>query len=196
MIGRLRGILALKSVESVLIDIQGVGYEVRCPLSVIDRLPRKSEPCTLSIHTHVREDQITLFGFIDSDQRALFRQLTTVSGIGPKLALACLGGLDSAALQRAIIDEDIKRLVGIPGIGKRTAERLVLELRDKLRKTVPITSGPAPITSSHLDDLSSALCNLGYKPKVVDTLLDGLREDAKDMDFEALLREALKRLSS
>jgi holliday junction DNA helicase RuvA len=195
MIGRLTGTIVRKAVESVLIDVQGVGYEVVCPLSVLDVLPRVGEAAKVSIHTHVREDQITLFGFADEDQRSLFRTLVGVTGVGPKLALACLGTMTPDNFADAIATEDLKRLTGVPGVGKRTAQRLVLELREKLRRFAP-SAGPAPSASTlALDELDSALRNLGYKAKAVDTLIEGLREDAADQDFEALLREALRRLS-
>lgn len=193
MIGRLRGTVARKSVESVLIDVGGVGYEVLCPLTVLDRLPPEGSPATLAIHTHVREDQLTLFGFVDEDERGLFRLLTSVTGIGPRMALACLSGMNAEALTQALVDQDIKRLSTIPGVGKRTAERLSLELRDKVRFARPSTR-PTP-AATHLDDLDSALRNLGYKPKDVEVLIAGLREEAGELGFEALLREALRRLN-
>ncbi len=191
MIGRIRGELVHKSVASVIVETGGVGYEIVCPLTVLDHLPREGEACMLCIHTHVREDQITLFGFNDMDQRTLFRPLTTVTGVGPKLALACLGAMETSHLSTAIVEGDIKRLCTIPGIGKRSAERLALELKDKLH--VGVVGRPAP-KSAHLDDLESALRNLGYKTREVDKLIEGLREEAASMDFEALLREALGRL--
>lgn len=195
MIGRIRGTLARKAVESVLVDVGGIGYEVVCPLSVLDTLPRVGEPATIAIHTHVREDQITLFGFADEDQRGLFRTLIGVSGVGPRLALACLSTMTPDGFADAVNCEDAKRLATIPGVGKRTAERLVVELRDKLRRFGP-SSEPAPTEGNvALDQLDSALRNLGYKAKDVEKLIAGLREDAADQDFEALLREALRRLS-
>jgi len=193
MIGRLRGHLADKGADGALIDIGGVGYVVNCPLTVLDQLPSVGNECTLSIHTHVREDQITLFGFKTDDQRHLFRLLIAVSGIGPKLGLACLSGMDSDGLRAAIGEGDIKRLSTIPGIGKRTAERLVLELREKVG--IGTGSGTRPAKSRAIDDLESALGNLGYKTKEVDKLLTALGPDAHDMSFDALLREALRRLA-
>jgi Holliday junction DNA helicase RuvA subunit/crossover junction endodeoxyribonuclease RuvC len=145
MIGRLSGTLVQKQVEAVVIDVGGVGYEVLCPLTVLERLPPEGATCVLSIHTHVREDQISLFGFSTPDERALFRQLIAVTGIGPKLAVACLSGLKAEAFARAVVDNDLKKLSGIPGVGKRTAERLVLELKDKLaRTTLGGAAVPAP----------------------------------------------------
>ncbi len=194
MIGRLRGTLARKSVEGVLIDVAGVGYEVQCPLTVVDHLPPEGAACTLSIHTHVREDALVLFGFRNDAERTLFRLLVGVTGVGPKLALACLGGMDAERLGRALADGDVKRLSTIPGIGKRTAERLILELREKAAR-LGTPGRPTTPATAHLDDLDSALRNLGYKPKDVETLVAGLAEGATDSSFEELLREALKRLN-
>lgn len=190
MIGRLEGTVLDKSAEGVLLGVGGVGYDVQCPLTVIDRLPRKGAQCVLSIHTHVREDQLSLFGFSSTDERRLFRQLIAVSGIGPRLGLACLSGMDHETLIATIANGDVKALTRTPGIGKRTAERIVLELKDKVGG-VP---GRPAAKSSLLSDLESALGNLGYSAREVEKLLASLGEDAATMDFESLLREALKRL--
>ena len=190
MIGRLKGLVAEKGPEGVLLDVNGIGYEVLCPLTVIDRLPRREQETALTIHTHVREDQITLFGFTNLEERALFRQLIGVSGIGPKIALACLSGMDAQGLRDAIASEDAKRLTTIPGLGKRTAERLILELKDKVGGTV-IASKPG---GQMLNDLESALRNLGFKTKDVDSLMTELASQAETLSFEELLREALKRM--
>jgi holliday junction DNA helicase RuvA len=190
MIGRLKGVVAEKGPEGVLLDVGGIGYEVHCPLTVIDRLPRRGQETTLAIHTHVREDQITLFGFGDTEERGLFRQLIGVSGIGPKIGLACLSGMDAGSLSTAIASEDAKRLTTIPGLGKRTAERLILELKDK----VGAVAMPAHSGGQMLNDLESALRNLGFKTKDVDSLMAELAPQAESMSFEELLREALKRM--
>lgn len=192
MIGRLSGILARKSAEALLLDVHGVGYEITCPLSVLDRLPVEGEPCALIIHTHVREDQLTLYGFLEERERAVWRQLISVSGVGPKIAVACLGGMDLATLKAALIDGDVKRLSSVPGIGKRTAERMILELREKLEREAEPSEHPQ--LDAHLSDLESALKNLGFKAKVVDKLIAALAEEAAEMSFEALLKEALRRL--
>jgi Holliday junction DNA helicase RuvA len=190
MIALLTGHIARKSASGVILDVSGVGYEVLCPLSVLDALPATHEKAVLSIYTHVREDQITLFGFNDEDEKRLFRLLISVSGIGPKLGLACLSGMNSDDLCDAIRSEDAKRLSTIPGIGKRTAERLILELKTKVghsSSTLPVNQ------SSMMDDLASALKNLGYKDKDVDQLITGL-DVGPEPKFETLLREALKQL--
>jgi holliday junction DNA helicase RuvA len=194
MIGHLRGRLAHKSVDGIVVDVGGVGYEIFCPLTVLDRLPPEGQECVLSIHTHAREDQLALFGFIDRDERALFRMLTSVTGIGPKLGLTCLSGLSAGDLSTAIADADVKKLSSIPGIGKRTAERLILELKDKVGRVA--TPGRPRTGNAHLEDLDSALRNLGYRAKEVESLTAGLAKDAAGMDFEALLRLALQRLNT
>lgn len=196
MIGRLRGVLAHKSVEGVIVDVGGVGYDVLCPLTVLDRLPPEGEECALTIHTHVREDQITLYGFTRPEERAVFRLLLQVSGIGPRLALACLGGLTGEALVQAIRAEDTKRLSSIPGVGKRTAQRIVLELKEKVPALGAVEAAPAAARSTHLDDLESALRNLGYRPKAVEQILGQLAGEAEGLDFEELLRRALQRLNA
>ncbi|MGC6418121.1 MAG: Holliday junction branch migration protein RuvA [Bradymonadia bacterium] len=190
MIGQLHGQVVDKDMERVLLDVAGVGYEIACPLTVLDRVPPKGNEATLAIHTHVREDQITLFGFSSFPERQIFRQLISISGIGPKIGLACLSGMDRDALISAITSGDVKRLTTIPGLGKRTAERLILELRDKLGG-LAVAAKP---NSTNLSDLESALKNLGYKAKDVENLCTDLAKDSADLSFEALLREALKRL--
>ncbi|MEZ4464693.1 MAG: Holliday junction branch migration protein RuvA [bacterium] len=194
MIGRLRGTLRQKLVEEVIVDVGGVGYAVHCPLSVLEALPREGEPAELVIHTHVREDQLVLYGFCDQDERALFRLLIGTTGIGPKLAMAALGGQSAERVARAIMDADVKALASIPGIGKRTAERIILELKEKVRTLAPGRPVSVPTAASHLDDLASALRNLGYPPREVEKLVAGLA-DQTELSFEALLREALRRLS-
>ncbi|MBU0553733.1 Holliday junction branch migration protein RuvA [Myxococcota bacterium] len=193
MIGRLSGTLARKAAEAVILDVHGVGYEVTCPLSVLERLPVEGEPCALIIHTHVREDQIALYGFFEEAERALWRRLISVSGVGPKIAIACLGGMDLRALKAAIIDGDVKQLSSVPGVGKRTAERMILELGEALKGEAAAPEASLAL-HAHLYDLESALKNLGFKAQGVDKLVQELREVAAEMSFEALLKEALRRL--
>ena len=190
MIGRLAGRVLEKGMESIVLDVGGVGYDVTCPLTVLQKMPPSGESTSLAIHTHVREDQITLFGFNDAEQRKLFRQLISISGVGPKIGLACLSGMDADALSHAIGQGDAKRLTSIPGLGKRTSERIVLELRDK----VGGLAAARPAQSNALVDLESALKNLGYKPKDVERLTSELAPTSSEMSFEELLREALQRL--
>ncbi len=192
MIGQLKGTVISKDMESIILDVSGVGYEVSCPLTVLDQLPPSGMSATLSIYTHVRDDQITLFGFANVDERRLFRLLISISGVGPKIGLACLSGLDASTLVGAIGGGDIKTLTTVPGLGKRTSERIVLELREKVGGLAVSARQPNRI----LDDLESALKNLGYKTKEVDQLCADLASDSKDTNFEGLLKEALKRLRS
>ena len=194
MIGYLQGTLKHKGAELLIINVGGVGYELTCPLTTIERLPAEGEPCELTIKTYVREDQITLFGFSSLEERRLFEALTSVSGIGPRLAVSCLSGLDADQLKEAIITGNIKRISSIPGIGKKTAERMVLELRAKFEKSFALSQAE-PSLAGHLSDLQSALINLGYKAKDVDAYLQEVKDEAGAMSFEELLKGALARFA-
>ncbi|MBM4291498.1 MAG: Holliday junction branch migration protein RuvA [Deltaproteobacteria bacterium] len=194
MIGQLRGTLSHKGAERLIIDVGGVGYELTCPLTTLERLPAAGEQCVVSVKTYVREDQITLFGFSSLEERRLFEALTTVSGIGPRLAVACLSGLDAEALKVAIITGDARRISSVPGIGRKTADRMILELRAKLEKHFPLEAA-RPEAASQLSDLQSALLNLGYKPKDVDDYLSEVRPRAAELTFEELLKGALARFA-
>jgi Holliday junction DNA helicase RuvA len=194
MIGYLRGTLKYKGAELLVLDVNGVGYELTCPLTTIDKLPSEGEACELTVKTYVREDQITLFGFSSLEERRLFESLTSVSGIGPRLAVACLSGMDAEALKDAVITGNVKRISTIPGIGKKTAERMVLELRAKFEKSFSL-SVAQPSLSGHLSDLRSALLNLGYKATEVDRYLHEVKGEAGEMSFEELLQGALRRFT-
>jgi Holliday junction DNA helicase RuvA len=194
MIGQLRGTLSHKSAELLIIEVGGVGYELTCPLTTLEKLPAVGEGCTLSVKTYVREDQITLFGFSSFEERRLFEALTTVSGIGPRLAIACLSGLDAEALKVAIITGDVKRISSIPGIGRKTADRMILELRAKFEKHFPLEAAQ-PQAVTQLNDLQSALLNLGYKSKEVEEYINEIRPRAPEMTFEELLKGALARFA-
>ena len=194
MIGQLTGTLALKSAEFIIIDAGGVGYELTCPLTVIEKLPLEGERCTVAVKTYVREDQITLFGFSSFQERRLFEHLTSVSGIGPRLAVACLSGMEADQLKEAVITSNIKRISSVPGIGKKTAERMVLELRAKFEKSFAFTEAQ-PDGDPVLSDLKSALSNLGYKSKEIQIYLDEVKDNAKEMTFEDLLKGALSRFT-
>lgn len=193
MIGRLKGIVAGKSAEGVLVDVGGMGYDVSVPLSTLAALPALGQPVTLSIHTHVREDELRLFGFDSERDRGAFRTMLKVSGVGPKLALAVLGALSGDELSRAVGQGDVKRLSAIPGIGKKTAERMILELSGKLvQDSAQVGNGAM---GEVFGSLGAALVNLGFKPIIVDRVLAELRKEASDDDgFEVLLRRALGRL--
>jgi Holliday junction DNA helicase RuvA len=191
MIGRLEGKIADKGAEGVLIDAGGVGYDVALPLSTLAGLPPRGERVSLWIHTHVREDELKLFGFADKQDRTAFRTMLKVGGVGPKVALAVLGALSGDQLARVVDAADAKRLTAIPGIGKKTAERVILELGGKLdlgRGGAAGAAGSAP-----LNELTSALRNLGFKPAEVERAIAELGREAEgaDQPFETLLRRGL-----
>jgi Holliday junction DNA helicase RuvA len=189
MIGRLVGKIAEKGSDGVLVDVHGIGYQVELPLSTLAGMPPVGETVTLSIHTHVREDDIRLFGFNGTPDRTAFRTMVRVSGVGPKLALAVLGGLSGNQLAEVIQNTDIKRLCAIPGIGKKTAERMILELGGKLKLE---KDGKVNTAEGVFGELASALRNLGFKSARVDQVLSDIRsDDAEEQPFEALLRQAL-----
>lgn len=202
MIAHLRGTLFEKHPNQVIVDAQGVGYDVTIPVSTYSTLPDTGQLVSLRIHTHVREDAISLFGFAKAEEKALFEKLISVSGIGPKLAITVLSGLAAADLLQAIRNGAVERLVRIPGIGKKTAERMVLELRDKLEgvmlaeKSVPApaaTGGAAPLDDLERDALS-ALVNLGAQRAQAETAVRKARAAHKDADFETLFRKAMENL--
>jgi Holliday junction DNA helicase RuvA len=199
MIGWLRGRLVEKHPDRLILDVGGVGYEVHVPLSTFYTLPDPGADVQLRIRTHVREDQITLFGFAAALEQQLFDRLIGVSGIGPRLALAVLSGIEPDDLVRAVRTGDIARLTGIPGIGKKTAERIALELKDKLPAgAVPAAAGAAsaPAEADQRSDLISALVNLGYQRQAAERAVDAaLRALGPGAAFEAALRQALRGLS-
>ena len=194
MIGMLRGNVYVRSAELVMIDVLGVGYELTCPLTTVEQLPDVGHECLLFVKTHVREDQITLFGFTTLSQRRLFERLTSVSGVGPRLALACLSGMSEEGIVKSVINGDVKRLSSVPGIGKRTAERIILDLRPKFEKAYPIAEA-TPDASPLLDDLRSALLNLGYPNSAVNAYLEEIKPQASELNFDELLRGALARFA-
>lgn len=196
MIGFLKGNVIASSPERLLVDVQGVGYDVHIPLSTfyeIERLPPDST-VGLFVHTHVREDAIELFGFWTEREKLLFEKLIAVSGIGPKLARVILSGMAPEQLLAALAAGDIARLETIPGIGKKTAERMVVELRDRVQA---LASELVETTSAmvHEDDLVEALVNLGYKPKAALRAVGEARRDNPEAPFSELLRLSLQRLS-
>ena len=195
MIAQLSGTLAHKSPEQLVVDVHGVGYHVLVSLNSFYRLPEPGNPVRLLIHTHVREDTLQLYGFIDREEKELFLLLTSVSGIGPRLALNILSGTPSHELLDALDAGDLARLVAIPGIGKKTAERLVLELRDKI-KLVRATraDGERPATGLEAE-ATSALVNLGYRRNDAERAVK-TAVAAGATDIEAVIRSALKRVSA
>jgi Holliday junction DNA helicase RuvA len=193
MIARLFGRVADKHPNRLVVDVSGVGYEVHVPLSTFYVAADVGGEMTLRIHTHVREDQLALYGFATDLELTMFERLIAVSGIGPKLALGVLSGIEPRDLAGAIQRNDLARLTAIPGVGKKTAERICVELRDRLPKSIAAT---APTAADSLrDDLVSALVNLGYHRQAVDRSLDRLLAHKSDQKFEEVLRVALKELS-
>jgi Holliday junction DNA helicase RuvA len=202
MIAFLRGRVLEKHPNRVIVDVGGVGYDVAVPLSTFYAAGDPGADITLRVHTHVREDQLALYGFATVLELTVFERLITISGIGPKVALAVLSGIDSRDLVNAIQRDDVTRLTRIPGVGRKTAERIILELRDRLPKAIEAvaTGAPPPTAGDALrDDLASALVNLGYhRPaidKVLDKLFDAAEAPSHPLRFEDVLRAALKDLS-
>ncbi len=193
MIARLRGTVIEKMPTRVVLDVGGVGYEVHVPLSSFSAVGDAGTALTLHVHTHVREDALQLFGFVSALEQTLFERLIAVSGIGPRLALAVLSGLAPAELVQAIAGADLARLTSIPGVGKKTAERIVLELKDKLAGVgVPYAASEA---AGPREDLVSALVNLGYHRPAAEKAVEQALKSAPGTDFEQALRHALRTLT-
>lgn len=204
MIGRLQGILLAKQPPEILIDVQGVGYEVQLPMTCFYELPKVGEVATVYTHFVVREDAQLLYGFIDTKERTLFRELIKANGVGPKLALTILSGMSAGQFMQCVKFEDVTSLVKLPGVGKKTAERLVVELRDKLAKLNLSTDMDVSDTFSKpesgsdtiiaVDDVKeeamSALMALGYKAPQASQAINRVFEES--MSSEALIREALR----
>ena len=190
MIARLKGTLVEKSPSRIVVDVAGVGYDVQVPLSTFYGLGEAGATVALRVHTHVREDAIALFGFATGLEQDLFERLIAISGIGPKLALAVLSGIDPAELVRAIRAQDVARLTRIPGVGKKTAERIGLELKDRLPQAA------APLDAAGGDDvradLLSALTNLGYNRSVAEKAIDAALKKDPGAGFEDVLRNILR----
>lgn len=199
MIAHLSGTLLEKHLQRLVVDVSGVGYDVLVPLSTFYTVGEPGAAVALRIHTHVREDAIQLFGFSTSLEQVLFEKLIATSGVGPKLALAVLSGIESTDLVRAVRQADVARLTRIPGVGRKTAERLVVELKDRLPNDAAVPAGPASpsAASSTRDDVVSALVNLGYQRGQVDRAVDAaVRAAGEDADFERILREALRSMTN
>jgi Holliday junction DNA helicase RuvA len=197
MIARLRGTLVEKSPSRIVVDVGGVGYDVQVPLSTFYPLGEPGTDVRLRVHTHVREDVIALFGFGSEVEHALFERLIQINGVGPKLALAVLSGIEPGELIRAVRLQDVARLTAIPGVGKKTAERIGLEMKDRLPASLAAADAvrPADTPEDRLrDDLLSALVNLGYQRVAAERAVDAARGAAPDARFEDVLRDALRRL--
>jgi Holliday junction DNA helicase RuvA len=189
MIAHLRGKLISKHPNQAIVEAGGVGYDVAITVPTFSDLPTVGSEVALHIHTHVREDAIALFGFLRSDEKQLFEKLITVSGIGPKLAITILSGMPTADMVGAIRANDHARLTRIPGIGKKTAERMCVELRDKL-EGFGETPAAAPVSPA-AEDVISALTNLGYQRAVAEKAVERAIASAGREDFDAIFRAAL-----
>src|SRR5467141_2836622 len=197
MIGKLRGRLAEKRPNQVLVDVGGVGYLVQVPLSTYGALGELHTEVTLLIHTHVREDALALYGFVSAREKHFFEMLLSASGVGPTLALKILSGMSVEELVPAIRGSDLARLTKIPGVGRKTAERMVVELKDKLEAVTIETEKPAPSSPAGVEaDVKSALLNLGYDERTADTALAEAKREAGASNFEKLLRVTLAALST
>ena len=197
MIARLAGTLVEKTPGRIIVDVHGVGYDLQVPLSTFYVVGDEGAALTLRIHTHVREDIIALYGFATGLEQELFERLISISGIGPKLALAVLSGMEPPDLVRAIKAQDVPRLTSIPGIGKKTAERIGLELKDRLPQSIQAAADAArpPAPEDQLSaDLLSALLNLGYQRHLAEKAIEKVLSGKPSATFEAALRDVLRAL--
>jgi holliday junction DNA helicase RuvA len=197
MIAHLRGKLLAKHPNQAIVETQGVGYDVAISIPTFSELPAVGSEVALHIHTHVREDALNLYGFLRLEEKRLFEKLLSVSGIGPKLAITILSGMPADEMVGAIRGGDVARLTRIPGIGKKTAERMVLELRDKLPPVGAPAAQPAtPATTPVEEDVLSALVNLGYQRAAAEKALQSARDGkAAGNNFDTLFRQTLAALS-
>lgn len=201
MIAQLRGLLVSKAPGQIVIDVNGVGYQVFVPLSTFYQLPEIHQEVRLRVYTHVREDAIQLYGFHTPEERITFELLTGVSGIGPRLAANILSGIAVEEFIPAVLEGDTARLKAIPGVGRKTAERIILELKDKVREVpcasrVTIGHQPSPERDRTIEDVVSALLNLGCSRKEASIAAEAAHHAVGDgADFEKFVKEALKHLS-
>jgi Holliday junction DNA helicase RuvA len=195
MIAHLRGKLLAKHPNQAIVETAGVGYDVTISVPTFSDLPAPGSEVALHIHTHVRDDVIALYGFLRSAEKLLFEKLITVSGIGPTLAIKILSGMAADEMVGAIRSNDVARLTRIPGIGRKTAERMVLELRDKLPAAGGVAAPVAAAVSAIEEDVLSALVNLGYQRNVAEKGLAAATKNGKAGSFDALFRETLAGLS-
>jgi Holliday junction DNA helicase RuvA len=198
VIAYLRGRILDKQPNRIVVDVNGVGYDVSVPLSTFYGLSEVGGEVALRVHTHVREDALSLYGFATRLEQDLFERLIGVSGIGPKVGLAVLSGIEPLDLIHAIERGDLARLTAIPGVGKKTSERIVLELRDRLPRVELAAAGEAlPVDAAPLlrDDLLSALINLGYHRPLAEKAVDAAIKRTPDGDFERTLKQALRELA-
>ncbi len=196
MIAQLRGQVLRKSPQEVVVDVGGVGYRVLIPVSTFYRLPGEGDTVSLLVHTHVREDSLSLFGFFTDHEQSLFARLIEVAGVGPKLAVNILSGIEAPDLMQALRAGDLARLTRVPGVGKKTAERLIVELKDKMPALAAAPeAAPAGGTTGAKDDLLSALVNLGYSRGEAEKGADRALREGDSGRFEDLLRGALRAMA-
>jgi holliday junction DNA helicase RuvA len=195
MIAHLRGRLLAKHPNQAVVETAGVGYDVTISVPTFSDLPEVGADVSLHIHTHVREDVIALYGFLRASEKLLFEKLISVSGIGPKLAITVLSGMAAQDVAGAIRGNDVARLTRIPGIGKKTAERMVLELRDKMPEAGAAAAPTVSAVSAVEEDVLSALVNLGYQRAAAEKALAAVVKNGKSGSFDAMFREALAGLS-
>ena len=196
MIGRIAGKVVAQEVDgTVVVDVGGVGYELAVPLGTLGRAATPDGRVTLWVHTHVREDALALYGFLTERERTLFLLLLGVTGIGPRVALTVLSGIPPAELIDALRSQDVRRLVAIPGVGKKTAERMVLELAEKVASLAGEAPAKAPAAVA-ADDVVSALVNLGYRKAEAERAVDAAARAGGSREFGPFLKEALRRLTS
>ena len=194
MIGSLIGLIKEKTPSSILLEVNGIGYEISIPLSTSFQLPKVGESTFLLTHLVVREDQHSLYGFATEEERKLFRALIKISGVGAKLAITILSGTNVTGFIQSVVNEDIDALVHLPGIGKKTAERLVVEMKDKISEISDDQSNlPDSGANSAVAEAINALVNLGYKTKDAKNILDKI--DSEELSVEDLIRQALKSLN-
>ena len=197
MIARVAGTLVEKAPGRLIVDVHGVGYDVQVPLSTFYVVGDEGAAVTLRVHTHVREDVIALYGFATALEQELFERLISISGIGPKLALAVLSGIEPPDLVRAIRSQDVPRLTSIPGVGKKTAERIGLELKDRLPQSLQAAADaarPGAPEDQLKADLLSALVNLGYQRNPAEKAIEDVLQEDASVSFEAALRSVLRAL--
>ena len=195
MIGSLIGLIKDKKPSLVLLEVSGVGYEVHIPLSTSFQLPNNGESTFILTHLVIRDDQHTLYGFATEEERKLFRTLIKISGVGAKMALTILSGINVNGFVQSVINGDVDTLVHLPGIGKKTAERLIVEMKDKIQDVTdsPELSGSAASDNNMLLEARNALVNLGYKSSEARKIIDKI--DTTGLEVEELLRQALKSLN-
>jgi Holliday junction DNA helicase RuvA len=201
MIALINGLIINKSISHVIVEANGIGYRIFVPLTTFYELPSMDQSVTLHIHTHVRPDAISLFGFGTEEEKNVFELMLSVSGIGPRLAINILSGISAEELIRAVSHGNLNRLVSIPGVGKKMAERMILELKDKMVKlstyeAIYKADGDIEVYDSIIDDVLSALVNLGYKNQKARDVLDKIiKESSASLTLDVLLKKALKILA-